>query len=437
MALPPITASALSGNRMQNTALGQPIPFNGRPAGPQAGFQSALSGMGLPANTRLQDLTPQQRQQMQQRFASTVSQAQSDAGIVPGSTRIADMTPGQIGNVQAALNRNMTGTEQFQTNAGDTPLIGLEGATQAINQGSQGAISALEELLGQARGEIGAGRERAMTGATDLFERGVAPLEDLQAGAVGAQQQQAALSGALGPEAQARAIAAFQESPQQAFLREQGERAITRNASALGGLGGGRVREELARFGTGLAAQDFANQFSRLGDVANRGLSAAGTAANLGQNQAALQTGIESEATGSIASLLAGQGRDTAGIIGGAGNRLADLRTQAGRDLANAISGTTVGVADLANQQGAALSQIFGEGAANVANLFNLAGQGDAAAQEQLAGILANINQDEAALLANLFAGQGSARLSGDIAGAESRRDSIESLIGAAGNIFS
>lgn len=281
-----------------------------------------------------------------------------------------------------------------------TPQTGLSGATEAVNRGASGSISALEELLGQARGEIRTGRDRA-----------IAPLQGFSGGQE-AQQQQAALSGALGPEAQQAAIQAFQSSPGQAFLREEGERALTRNAAALGGLGGGNVRRELVRFGTGLAAQDFANRFDRLGQVANRGLQAAGQTA-----------GLEAAATEGIAGLLAGQGRDTASIIGGAGNRLADLRTQAGRDLATAISGTTQGIADLTNEQGQALQQVFGEGAANVANLFNLAGQGDAQAQEQLAQLISNLNTNEATLLANLFAGQGTARLTGDLAAGDVIRD--------------
>lgn len=323
-------------------------------------------------------------------------------------------TPGTGANrrigelLQMDLDRQRAEGTPFPGQAGNVPLTGLTGATEAINTATTGSISALEDLLGQARGEIAAGRERALE-----------PIQGFSGGQE-AQQQQAALSGALGPEAQAAAIAAFQASPQQAFLQEQGERAITRNAAALGGLGGGEVRRELARFGTGLAAQDFANQFQRLGDVANRGFEAT-----------RLGTGVETAATEGTAGLLAGQGRDVANILGGAGGQLAGLRSQAGRDLAQAISGTTQGLAQLSDQQGQALTGIFGEGAANVANLFNLAGQGDAQAQQQLAAILTNLGQDEAGLLASLFGGQAEARFGGDIAGAGVLRDTIGSVLEA------
>lgn len=411
-----------------------PRPLN--PAAAQAVQQQPVQ-IGVPQGSPFQPLPPNvPRGTSPEQFARLVGpegaafrqqvvQAQQDAGVIPGSSRIADLSPAQVAQIQAAMNRNVTGVEQFQTQAAGQPLIGLEGATAAIGQGSQASLSALEELLGQARGEIASGRERALAGATGLFERGVQPLEQIGAGAAEAQQQQAALSGALGPEAQAQAIAAFQASPQQQFLREEGERALVRNAAALGGLGGGQVRRELARFGTGLAAQDFGQQFARLGEVANRGLGARTAAAQLGAGQAGLQTGIEQAATEGTAGLLAGQGRDAASILGGAGSRLADLRFQTGRDVAQAISGTTQGLANLSNEQGQALQSIFGEGAANVANLFNLAGQGDAASQEQLAQLLSNLDINEATLLANLFAGQGSARLTGDIAGGGVIRDTV------------
>ena len=107
-----------------------------------------------------------------------------------------------------------------------------------------------------------------------------------------ALQQQAAFSGALGPEAQAAAFQQFQESPGTQFLREQGLRGIETGAAATGGLGGGERLRELTRFSQGLALQDFGNQFNRLGAVTGAGLSAAqalggvsGTAA-AGQSQA-------------------------------------------------------------------------------------------------------------------------------------------------------
>jgi len=62
-----------------------------------------------------------------------------------------------------------------------------------------------------------------------------------------AAQRQAALTGALGPEAQQQAFAEYQASPALGFLQEQSERALMRNAAAMGGLGGGNVRQDLTK----------------------------------------------------------------------------------------------------------------------------------------------------------------------------------------------
>ena len=86
-----------------------------------------------------------------------------------------------------------------------------------------------------------------------------------------ALQQQAALSGALGPEAEALAISQFRESPGQAFAEERGQRNLIRNAASIGGIGGGNVRRALVEQGIGFAQQDFGNRFSRLGAITGLG----------------------------------------------------------------------------------------------------------------------------------------------------------------------
>lgn len=73
-----------------------------------------------------------------------------------------------------------------------------------------------------------------------------------------------ATTGALGGERQAQAFEEFEQSPEQAFLREEAERSLLRNQAAIGGLGGGNVRRELQRQAVGLAQQDFQNRVDRL-----------------------------------------------------------------------------------------------------------------------------------------------------------------------------
>jgi len=122
-------------------------------------------------------------------------------------------------------------------------------------------------------------------------------LQPFQEAGVSALAQQQALLGLSGAEAQQQAFNQFTESPGQRFLRERQEKALLRNASAIGGLGGGNVRTALQEQAAGIAQQDFQNQFGRLGQLAGQGQSAvtnigqfgaqtAGNIANLGQTAA-------------------------------------------------------------------------------------------------------------------------------------------------------
>ncbi len=105
-----------------------------------------------------------------------------------------------------------------------------------------------------------------------------------------ANVQQAALLGLGTPEEQAAAMESFAESPGQRFMRERAEKSLLRNEAKIGGLGGGNVRSALVEQGVGFAAQDFGNQFARLGTVASRGLAAGQTltGADLGVSETAL-----------------------------------------------------------------------------------------------------------------------------------------------------
>jgi len=92
-------------------------------------------------------------------------------------------------------------------------------------------------------------------------------------------------------EQQQQAFAAFGESPGQRFIRDRAQKNLLRNASAIGGLGGGNIRSALVEQGVGFAAQDFNNQLNRLaglsgsGQVAQQGIGALGaqTAGNIQQ----------------------------------------------------------------------------------------------------------------------------------------------------------
>jgi hypothetical protein len=329
---------------------------------------------------------------------------------------------GLLGTTAGAAGRELTAG----TMGGIGALRGGIGqARQDIMQGTQTGIGALQQALGGARADIESGFQRA-EGMFDPYA---------QAGGQ-ALQQQLALSGALGPEAFQQA---YQESPQMQFLREQGERAALRTAAARGGLGGGRVMQELARYGTGLASQDLQNQIGNLQALSAQGLGARGSAANIAtggaqqlanlgvlggttEMQAATQQGTQlanlAQQLGvSEADLRTGLGAGRSNIALGIGTRAADLaaqtglnvagmRTRAGEQLAGQFGTASSQLADLQQAQGAGTASMIGAQTNYMNQLQQSAAAGDAAAQTELAVLQANINQGIASNLAGVPAAQ-------------------------------
>jgi len=93
-------------------------------------------------------------------------------------------------------------------------------------------------------------------------------------------EQQQALLGLKGPEAEQAAIQAIASSPQLAALAQQGEEAILQRASATGGLRGGNVQAALGQFRPQLLQQLIEQRYAGLGGLTSIGqASAAGQAA--------------------------------------------------------------------------------------------------------------------------------------------------------------
>lgn len=132
-------------------------------------------------------------------------------------------------------------------------------------------------------------------------------------------QQQQALVGLAGPEAQKQAIAAIAASPEMAAMTQQGEEAILARASATGGLRGGNTQAALAQFRPQVLSQLINQQYGRLGGIAGTGLGVLGDIVQRGQASAAGQAAQGMGMASNIGELLAQQGAARAGgIVGGA-----------------------------------------------------------------------------------------------------------------------
>lgn len=264
-----------------------------------------------------------------------------------------------------------------------------EMVTAAMNQypkqtmGLNPAMGTIQAGLGQSLGMIGDTQSQV----SGLYDKGLGYLNPYMQPGTKANDLQAALSGAMGPEAQKQAFANYSASPGVEFAQKEAERALLRNASATGGLGGGNVLRDLTQLAAGTFMQDFGNQYSRLSEISNRGYGAATTGAGLQGQQAGVQAGL---------------GQFAAGLPFNAAQINAGMQFQAGRDMANAVSGTSSALADLINKQGAGMTDITGNTTTNLNALYQAAASGDANAKEQLAAMLGNLSTGSASMVGGL-----------------------------------
>ncbi len=295
------------------------------------------------------------------------------------------------------------------------PPTGLIGSEQALQGGLEGALGAIGTGAEQGRTDLIAGQQGAQQqldaaqanlagNALNIFDIATTQIDE-RFGVPGSQanQRQAALSGALGPEAQAAAFQSFTDSPGQQFLRDQQEQALLRNAGATGGLGGGRVLEALQRQAAGNAAQNFQQSFQNLGTVAERGLTAdqvrSGLAGQIGGQFLGQQGAIDlagANLTSGTGSQLANQalqaGFGAGNLISGTGTQVSQGRLDTGRQIADSISNTTSGLSALAEALGAGLSSTIGTQGGNLAGVITNLSNQLGVSEEQLGVLLSNIS---------------------------------------------
>ena len=247
----------------------------------------------------------------------------------------------------------LTAVANYATGS-DIP-IGLKGSEQALKGTTAGSIDVLDAV------------NRA--GRQDINPYAIAGQDALRT--------QRALAGLDG---QAAFDAAYQESPQMKFLREQGERAALRNAAATGGLGGGNVLKELTRYNTGLASQDLQNQIANINQLSGRGFNAATQMAGLNLN-----TGLPA-----------------ANAINTLGVNLATGRTDAATKLADKYGDASNKLANILGSQGLNISNLVGNTASSINNARNNAAINEARAQENFGVNQSNIQSGIGNQLAGL-----------------------------------
>ena len=238
---------------------------------------------------------------------------------------------------------------------------------------------------------------------SDSFGRAEGMFDPYREAGTNALSMQQALSGSLGQEAFDNA---YNESPQMAFLREQGMRANLAGASATGGLGGGSVQKELNRFGQGLASQGLQQQIGNLSTLSGQGLQAtdraAGTATAGGSNLASIASGLGTQKLNTQTDL----GNNLSNINLTGGNNEMKALTNAGTNranLASALGGQALGAT---TGLGNSLFQNNADSANMVSNLNNNLGINLASGRTNAGNRIADSETNAANDLANSYSNQ-------------------------------
>ena len=153
-----------------------------------------------------------------------------------------------------------------------------------------------------------------------------------------ALQQQTALLGLGGEEAQRQAISGIESGAEFQALARQGENAMLQNASATGGLRGGNVQAALAQFRPELLQSLINQQYGRLGGLSDVGAATTQNLIRTGQASAAGTGAAGLESASSISALLGQIGQATAGGQVAAGAQ-AGQRFGTAMDIAGGFSG--------------------------------------------------------------------------------------------------
>jgi hypothetical protein len=170
---------------------------------------------------------------------------------------------------------------------GGSQLVG--GIMQADAAGDAAAIQS-------GAAESGIGEQRRQ------FDALQALLKPYTEAGLPALEQQQALLGLQGPEAERAAIERISGGERFQEITRQGEEAILSRASATGGLRGGNVQAALAQFRPQVLNQLIEEQYGRLG-----GMTTLGQRSAAGVGAAGMETGVN------VSNLLAQQGAARAG----------------------------------------------------------------------------------------------------------------------------
>jgi hypothetical protein len=195
---------------------------------------------------------------------------------------------------------------------GGTSLLGGLAQSNSAKQASKAQTQAAQQGIDEQRRQLEASRQ-ILSPYVGAGTEAIARLQPYAQAGVGSLQQQQALLGLLGPEAQQQAIAQIEQGGGFQAQVRQGEEALLQRASATGGLRGGNIQAALAQFRPQMLQQAIEDQYGRLGGLTALGQTTTQNIAQLGQASAAGQATAGLQTGANIANLFGQQGAARAG----------------------------------------------------------------------------------------------------------------------------
>jgi len=178
----------------------------------------------------------------------------------------------------------------------DVTTMLIVGGSQLIGSSMQASAAS------SAAGIQGAAAEKGIEEQRRQFDALQTLLKPYTEAGVPALEQQQALLGLKGPEAERAAIERISGGERFQELSRQGEEALLQRASATGGLRGGNIQAALGQFRPQLLNQLIDEQYGRLG-----GMTTLGQRSAAGVGAAGMQSGTN------VSNLLSQQGAARAG----------------------------------------------------------------------------------------------------------------------------
>ena len=252
---------------------------------------------------------------------------------------------------------------------------GLRGSEIALKGGAAGAIQMLDQINRSGRGDLAGRYNAGLTAAQEAATTAKGYISPFQTAGTEALKLQQDLSGMNG---KAAFDLAYQQSPQMAFLQEQGLRSQLAGAGATGNLGGGNIQKELTRFGQGLASEGLQNQISNLQQIASQGYNAGRDLSNISTGLGGEQLATQQNLGNQLAQLGLNTGLPAASNLSTLGVNLATGRTKVGEQLADQYGNASKYLADTYSNTGSNIANAIGTQANNI-NAQNEAAANNAA----------------------------------------------------------